>query len=137
MKKTITLLMAIFMLMTLSVTAFASDYGVMPCFNNTITSSATFVIDEDGEANINVKYIGYQNLATSGTVTFKIQKKSGSSWVDVQGASWNIEVTGFMYNQTYTYQLTSRGTYQLVYEYVVRGTGGTADVITGTIEDTY
>lgn len=139
MKKILSIvLVTVIMVMTTSITVFASgEYDVMPCYNNTITANSHFSIDENGLADISLRYVGYQACATSGTITCKIQKKTGSSWVDVSGASWVDETTGFMLSANHSFQLTSRGTYKLVYEYVVRGTGGADDVISGTMEDTY
>ena len=137
MKKTLTIALVIIMLLTMSITVFANDYEVMPCFNNTITTSTHFTIDENGLAEVGLRYVGYQNCATSATITAKIQKKGLFGWSDVSGASWVDEVNGFMYNTNHTFQLTSTGTYQLVYEYVIRGTGGADDVISGTTQETY
>lgn len=137
MKKTITIAMVIIMLLTMNVTTFANDYEVMPCFNNTITTSTHFTIDENGLATIGLRYVGYQNCATSATISCKIQKKGFFGWSDVSEASWVYECSSYMYNTSLTFQLTSTGTYQLVYEYVIRGTGGADDVITGTTQETY
>jgi len=137
MKKSITVALVIIMLLTMSVTVFANNYDVMPCFNNTITTSTHFTINENGLATVSLRYIGYQNCATSGTITAKIQKQGAFGWSDVTGASWEHQVDGFMYSTEHTFQLTSKGTYQLVYEYVVRGTGGADDVVNGTTQETY
>lgn len=137
MKKTLTVVLVIVMLITMSITVFANDYGVMPCYNNTISANVHFSIDENGLADISLRYVGYQNCATSGTITCKIQKKGLFGWSDVSGASWVDECNGFMYTAKHSYQLASSGTYQLVYEYIVRGTGGADDIISGTLEDTY
>lgn len=138
MKKIITIALVLIMLLTMSsITVFANDYSVMPCYNNTISANVHFDIDENGLADLSLRYIGYQNCATSGTITSKIQKKGLLGWSDVSGASWVDECTGFMYSANHSYQLTSSGTYRLVYEFVIRGTGGADDVISDTIEKTY
>ncbi|MBO5312837.1 MAG: hypothetical protein J6B29_02615 [Clostridia bacterium] len=137
MKKTTTVLLVIIMLLTMSITVFANNYDVMPCFNNTITTNTNFSIDENGLATVSLRYFGYQNITTGATITCKIQMKVSSSWTDVAGASWTDEVSGSTYITSHPFQLTSKGTYQLVYEYVIRGTGGADDVISNTIEKTY
>ena len=140
MKKILTIILTtvfLFTLVAIPVSAVNYDDQVAPCFNNTIQATSNFNISESGLATVNLKYIGYPNTATGATITCSVEKSTSSGWVTVNGASWTDEVTGFTNTVQHTVQLTSRGTYRMVYEYEIRGTGGAADIISDTIEKTY
>ena len=137
MKKVITLGMVILMLCAMIAPIYAVESEITPYYNNTIRVSGRFQIEDDGVAEITLSFTGYTNCATGATLTSKIQKSTSSGWVDVSGASWVDEVDAPRKTLQHTYQLSSKGTYRLVYEVVVRGTCGDADVISETIEDDY
>ena len=140
MKRILTMILTtvfLFTLVVIPVSAVSYDDQVAPCFNNTIQATSNFNISESGLATVNLKYIGYPNTATGATITCSVEKSTSSGWVTVNGASWTDEVTGFTNTVQHTVQLTSRGTYRMVYEYEIRGTGGAADIISDTIEKTY
>lgn len=140
MKRILTIILTtvfLFTLVVIPVSAVNYDDQIAPCFNNTIQATSNFNISESGLATVNLKYIGYPNTATGATITCSIEKSTSSGWVTVSGASWTDEVTGFTNTVQHTVQLTSRGTYRMVYEYEIRGTGGAADIISDTIQKTY
>lgn len=140
MKKTITLILTTLILFTLVIVPISAanyDDQVAPCYNNTMKASAAFQIADNGLATITLNYLGHPSYVTGATITSYVQKSTSGGWVDVSGASWLDEVTGVTNTIVHSVQLTSRGTYRLVFEFEIRGTGGAADIISDNIEDTY
>lgn len=137
MKKVLTLGMVILMLCAIVLPVYAAGNEITPYYNNTMRVTGRFQIESTGEAVITLSFTGYSSCATDATLTSKIQKSTTSGWVDVDGASWVDEVDAPRGTLQHRYQLTSTGTYRLVYEVVVRGTCGEPDVISQTIEDEY
>lgn len=137
MKKVLTLGMVILMLCVIALPVYAAGNEITPYYNNTMRVTGRFQIESTGEAVITLSFTGYSSCATDATLTSKIQKSTTSGWVDVDGASWVDEVDAPRGTLQHRYQLTSTGTYRLVYEVVVRGTCGEPDVISQTIEDEY
>lgn len=137
MKKLLTLALAIFMLCGTVLPIFAAENEITPFYNNTMRTTARFNIDESGLSSMTLMYVGYPTLATSATVITKIQKKVSNSWCDVDGASWQDEFEGIRGTVDRDFQLDSRGQYRLVYEFNIRGTGGSNDIISSTIETEY
>lgn len=140
MKRIITLILTAVILFTLAVIPIAAvnyDDQVAPCYNNTMRATARFQIADDGLATITLNYVGHPSYVTGATITSYVQKSTSSGWVDVSGASWIDEATAVTKTIQHTVQLTSRGTYRLVFEFEIRGTGGAADIISDNIEDTY
>lgn len=137
MKKLLTLGLLIIMLGMLIIPVVASDAVITPYYNNTMRATARFNIDETGNSSMTLMYTGYPTYAIGATIDTKIQKLVSNDWVDVTGASWTDEIEGIRGTVNRNHQLSSTGTYRLVYEFEIRGTGGEADVISGSIEATY
>lgn len=140
MKRAITALLAtviLFTIVIIPISAANYDDQVAPCYNNTMRATAKFQIADGGLATITLNYVGHPTYISGVTITSYVQKSTSSGWVDVSGASWTDESTSVTKTIQHTLQLTSRGTYRLVYEFEIRGTGGAADIISDNIEDTY
>ena len=140
MKRIITLILTtviLFTLVIIPISAVNYDEQVSPYYNNTMRASATFQIADDGIATITLKYTGKPSNVSGATITSYIQKSTSNGWVDVSGASWTDVSTSVAKTFVHTVQLTSTGTYRLAYEFVITGSGGAADIISDTIEDTY
>ena len=127
----------LFSLVIIPISAVNYDDQVAPCFNNTMQTTANFNISSSGVASVNLSYIGHPAKVTDATIRSYVQKSTSSGWVDVSGAAWVDEVTGITNTVQHTVQLTSRGTYRMVYEFEIRGTGGPADIVSDTIVKTY
>lgn len=137
MKKVIAILLILIFGITLVVPVGALENGASPRYNNTTSTDKYFYISSEGEADIYLEYLGYQGVTTGATITSKIQKKTLWWWKDVDGASWTDEVTGHYNTVVHYFNLSKSGTYRLVYEFQIRGTGGAADVISGNVEDKF
>ncbi len=137
MKKLLTLALAIIMLFGMVLPVLAIETEVTPYYNNTARTKARFQIETTGEAVVTLTFSGYASVTTGATLTSKVQKLVSNNWQDVNGASWIDEYEGVRTTIQHSIQLTSPGTYRLVYEFEVRGTGGGSDIISGTIEDSY
>ncbi|MBQ8146985.1 MAG: hypothetical protein IJ039_09395 [Clostridia bacterium] len=138
MKKVLTIALAALMLCMVALPVCAAlPEEITPYYNNVRRVSGNLSISDDGVATISITYIGYASCTTGATVTSKLQKSTSSGWQDVSGASWTDNVSGSNGVINHTHQLSSTGTYRLVFEVVVSGTCGEADVISGTSEAQY
>ena len=87
------------------------EYGVSPCYTYTSYTSTSFSIS-NGDAICNTYAEGYRSSTTKITITQTLQKKSGSSWVDVW--SWtNTEYYWYYSYTNYHYPLTKGATYRV------------------------
>ncbi len=140
MKRILTAILASVILFTLAIVPISAvnyDDQVAPCYNNTIQTVANFNISSTGKATATLNYIGHPAKATGATITCSIQKSTSSGWTEVSGASWTDVTETYTQTVQHSIQLTSRGTYRMVYEFEIRGTGGPADIVSDTIEKTY
>lgn len=137
MKKVLSIVIAVIILcISMALPTMASTKSVQPRYNNTSNTTTSFNIDDDGKATATIGYTGYNGVTTGATITTKIQMKVITIWVDLDGASWVDEVEGHSFITEHEYQVKMKLTkYRLVYEYEIRGTGGTSDVISGTLEE--
>lgn len=136
-KKILSFMMVTVMLVALATPIFAVRDNAAPYYNNTATTQNTFVIDETGLAGVNFTIRGYRGITTKIVVDTKIERQSGSSWVQVTNASWTDESTLYYCSCEHEIQLTQRGTYKATFTYTVSGSGGAADVITRELQYTY
>ena len=130
-------LLAMATLLVFTFHVFASDYDIAPCYNNTSSTEAVFVIDSNGLATVTYTCLGYMDITTSIQVDIKIEKKFLWWWNDVDGAQWTDYSSTDYCDNTHTIQLSKKGTYKATITYTVYGTAGEADVITGEIEKSY
>ena len=139
MKKSriISFVLLVVMLFAMAIPTIATDDGIMPCFNNTSTTEAVFIIEDNGIATISYTCLGYEGITTRIVVETKIEKKFLWWWNDVDGASWTDESTKVYCANDHSIQLSKRGTYRAVITYTVYGSGGEADVIPAEIEKKY
>ena len=80
------------------------DYGVSPCYSYT-SSITTGLSISGGDAICNTYVEGYYGSTSKITITQTLQRKSGSSWVDVW--SWtNTEYYWYYSYTNYYYPLT-------------------------------
>ena len=136
-KRIITVALLVIMMFAMAAPSFATDSGVMPCLNNTDSTEAIFVIDDNGEAIVAYICYGYEGITSRIVVEIKIEKKFLWWWNDVDGASWTDETTGYSLDNEHSIQLSKSGTYRAVITYTVYGSGGEADVLTNEIEKKY
>ncbi len=130
-------LLAILMV-SLAMSVFASTKGgITPYYNNTSITETIFTINESGYAILTCTCRGYRGIVSKIVIDTKIEKQSGSSWVEVDGASWTDESTLYYCSKEHSIQLSARGTYKATVTYTVSGSGGADDVITREIEKTY
>ncbi len=136
-KKLISFAMLVLMLFAMAAPSFATENEIMPYYNNTGSTEANFIINDEGLAIIAFTCLGYTDITTRIVVETKIEKKFLWWWNDVDGASWTDETTEDYLHNEHSIQLTKSGTYRLTITYTVYGTAGEADVITREIEDSY
>ena len=113
---------------------------IEPLYNNSISVTNNFVIEEGGIARLTVGYTGKFGKFTSARITSKLQVQTSSGWADVdngeESCEWVDESTNVIFTTTHTLEV-SRGTYRALITYELYGTGGATDVIERTIEYTY
>ena len=137
MKKILSLLLTVVFCVVLVLPIYATNEGIMPCYNNTTSAIVQFTISDTGLARVTCGYNGYYGSTTNATVTCKIEKRTLFWWSDVDGAEWTDYLEGSSSSIQYAIQLTKSGRYRLTYEITVYGSGGAPDVITGEIEKEY
>ncbi|MBR6509315.1 MAG: hypothetical protein IKT38_01765 [Clostridia bacterium] len=120
----------------------ATPDEVMPCYNNTASTTTTMNINSSGKMTITYKYAGYSSITTKAVITTYIEKKTlGLFWsrVDIgqPDDQWVDTVYDYRYSATRTGQLPSSGTYRVTVVYKIYGSGGSADVIEYQAQDSY
>lgn len=137
MKKILSLLLTVVFCVVLVLPIYASNEGIMPCYNNTASAIVEFTISDTGLARVACGYSGFNGITNNATVTCKIEKRTLFWWSDVDGAEWTDNLEGSISTIQYAIQLPKSGKYRLTYEITVYGSGGAPDVITGEIEKEY
>ena len=136
-KRILSFMMITVMLFTLALSVFAAGDNATPYYNNTATTQDSFTINDSRLAIASFTIRGYRGITTKIVVDTKIERQSGSSWIQVTNASWTDESTLYYCVNEHTVQLTQRGTYKATFTYTVSGSGGAADVITRELQYTY
>ena len=135
MKRFLICLLCMLMLFSyVTIPAAAADDGIMPCYNNVISTRTQFNISDSGVATVTVSYTGVPGVTTGATITTKIQKRSlGLIWTKVDIGTTNNEWVDSTrvesYSTFHSVTLPDTGTYRVVVEYEITGTGGATDVI--------
>lgn len=135
--KVLSLVLVTVLLLALALPAFAMGNSITPYYNNTATAEMTFVIDINGLATVDYTCRGYRGITTKIVVDTKIERQNGSSWAEVENASWTDQSTLYFCTNEHEIQLTQRGTYKATVTYTVSGSGGATDVITKEYQCTY
>ena len=134
MKKITKTLVALFLIAIMSmtsVTAFASNEGIMPRLSHMEDGSFTFVATADG-GYVDVTYYGYDSFVRA-DLTVKIEKSFLFFWW-TEVSTWSASSTalnGVFYN---TLPLDGSGTYRAKFTLLITGNDGTVDTIERTIE---
>ena len=135
--KKISLFLVLSLMLTFatSVTAFADDYGVMPCYNNVGSANCDFTIS-NGTATATVMYSGYTGITGKVTANVLIEKRAlwGLIWNDVE--EWTVTSTSASDLLSFSTQVGT-GTYRCTFEVTFEGSGGSSDVITDEITVKY
>jgi len=135
--KVLSLVLVTVLLLALALPAFAMGNSITPYYNNTATAEMTFVIDINGLATVDYTCRGYRGITTKIVVDTKIERQNGSSWAEVENASWTDQSTLYFCTNEHEIQLTQRGTYKATVTYTVSGSGGATDVIIKEYQCTY
>lgn len=141
MKKIIALLLCCIALFGVVPFESFADSGITPYYNNVGYTNSSFVIDENGNANVAISYIGYEGVTTGATITTTLEKKHLLFfWKDVivgNGTNGWVDVpSGFTFSTTHSVNVSS-GTYRVKIKFEIMGSGGETDVITKQHEAKY
>lgn len=121
-----------------NIAVYAGNEGILPCNNNTASTSTVFTISSSGTATASVGYTGYAGVTSGGRIETKMQKKIlGLFWQNVDNGTWIDSASGAHYRNSHKLQLTSKGTYRIAVEYTIYGSGGAADKIESEIIKSY
>ena len=131
----------IFLIFSTPVTA-AMKESLVPYYNNVDSANSSVTISSGGTITINNRYTGTQSVTTKAVITTYIEKKTlGIFWIRVDIGQTNNEwvdtVYNYYYSGSHSHQLEKTGTYRVTVEYVIYGSGGSADTITKQIEKNY
>lgn len=127
---------------TICPTTAASAGGIKPLYNNTSATTTNMNINENGLMTISYQYSGYPSKTTKAVITTYIEKRTlGLFWsrVDIgtDRNQWVDVINDYRYTGYRTFQLSAKGTYRVVVEYTIYGTGGAADVIPYEAKDSF
>lgn len=128
------------MVSTISFVAYADE--AVPFYNNVYSVSSTASISSSGLLTVTNSYTGSSSVTTKAVITTYVERKTlGIFWSRVDIGQTNDEWVDTIYNYSYTgshsHQLSKTGTYRVTVEYVIYGSGGSADTITKEIQKTY
>ena len=120
----------------------ATQWDVMPLYNNTASVTTAMNINDSGIMTISYQYSGYPAATTKAVITTYIEKRTlGLFWsrVDIgtTGDEWVDTINDYRYTGSRTYQLPSSGTYRVTVVYKIYGSGGSADEIEYRSKDSY
>ena len=120
----------------------ATPDEVMPCYNNTASTTTAMSINSTGKMTITYQYSGFESITTKAVITTYIEKKTlGLFWTRVDigetDNQWVDTINSYRYSATRTGQLPSSGTYRVTVVYKIYGSGGSADVIEYQAQDSY
>lgn len=144
-RRLISLILLVVILSGLAITTAAAvieNDTVMPCYNNTASTSTNFTIGTTGKATISAVYNAYQSRFTSATITSYIEKRTlGIFWTKVDigepNNEWVDTSTDYADAFGHEFWLEDKGTYRATVVYEISGTGGATDVIDYEQERTY
>ncbi len=116
--------------------------GISPRYNNVHYATSDMLISSSGQAEITNSFSGDPSVFTKAIITTYIEKRIlGIFWTKVDIGQTNDEwidtIYTNVYSGTHSVQLPSTGTYRATVEYVIYGSGGSADTITKEIKKTY
>ena len=115
---------------------------VEPRFNNVISTSTSFTINNSGRATVSVVYTGIQGVTTRVMCKMYLEKKVlGLFWTRVDLGNTNDEWidTSTELDDVFSHsvQLSSTGTYRAIFFIAAGGTNGDNDIVKETIEKKY
>lgn len=141
MKKILFILVMLTLFASLLISVSADETVIQPRYNNAINAAAIFNISTDGNATLELRYIGYSTVFEEAIIVSKIQKNISGVWVDVDietpDNQWVDTSAVSTFSTTHSVQLAERGLYRAVVTFEIRGSGGAADIIEKTVEKTY
>lgn len=112
-----------------------ADNNTTPYANNVNVCNANLEINQYGHAIVAVGYYGYQGITSGATITVQMQKKFlGLFWRDVDGKYWEYSSNEVSFEVSNTVQLSDKGTYRIVVNFSIYGSGGTTDNIEKIVE---
>ena len=120
----------------ITVSAASGSSDITPYCNNIFQYNSTFIIDDNGDAEICVSYKSDPGVVTNATIEIRLLRKTLLFfWSEVE--TWTDTSTSSIYSNVHTTSLSKTGTYKVEITYTINGNGGAADVITDEIEQKY
>ena len=111
-------------------------------YNNTISASILCNINLNGCLGASLSVTGMKGKTTKISVELYVEKKVlGVFWSRVNigcpNNVWTDSTTGTNYSNTFSFDLSSTGTYRVTVTFTVSGSGGSDDIIVKTSTVTY
>lgn len=135
MKKILVAIISALVVLSIGVTAFATE--IQPYGTNYNAANTSFAISTSGLATVTNTYKGKSGVMTNAEITTKVQRKVGLIWVTVDDGKWSDTSTATNFSKSHSVQLTKTGTYRTKVEFVISGSGGADDEISRIVEKTY
>jgi len=143
LKKLIVCILFLSILFSFSFTALGSTAPIIqPYYNNAGNVNASFAINSSGKATVSLYCKGTPGVMTGVKVKTYIEKRNFLFfWTRVEigqaNDEWIDNASGSSFAKEHYVQLKNKGTYRAVVKFTVSGSGGSADNIPFTIEDSY
>ncbi|MBO4879355.1 MAG: hypothetical protein J5544_03775 [Clostridia bacterium] len=142
MTKKWTLLMLAVLTLVMSIFVPLNKASAATTYNNTNRANLYASVSSNGRLSASLSVLGIKGITTKIEVSLYVEKRIlGLFWsrVDIgcDDNVWEDSTTNYYYNNTFSCDLSSTGTYRVTVTYTVSGTGGASDVITKTDTVTY
>ena len=111
-------------------------------FNNTANYVCSSSVNASGKLRTDLNVSGFKNITTQIQADLYVEKRIlGIFWQRVNigytNNVWHDSTTSYHYNNFFTFQLPTTGTYRVTVTFTVSGSGGPDDIITATNTVTY
>lgn len=130
MKKLVTTLLLIFMVIALAQPAFAAEIAqIQPYYADAGDIEVSLTISNNGTATIRATCMGDSNV-TSVNLTVYLQKKVGTSWVTVSGCTWSATNLSRCFSKSYSASVSGSGEYRAVGYFYITATSTSTESAT-------
>ena len=111
-----------------------SANAATPRLNNTHMTNENFMIT-NGVAYIGVAYTGYEGVTERALISIVLERKTLFWWSEE--ATMSIGLNGWINSTSETIELSKTGSYRVIINYKISGSGGADDVFSVTLYDEY
>ena len=119
------LIFTVMLFIVLQITTLAND--VLRPKHNVATTTTNISVFSKGQAIVNVRYMGYQDITSGAEITLKIEKKNNSFWEDVVSRTYRTDEA--YHSNKLADSLSEMGAYRFTVTYTISGSAGEDDIV--------